>query len=211
MSDWFHGWVARHIRRHVTRGLPNAIANSDYYDAWRVAFERAGIDEKAADEASILLATRKHAKWEHFPALYEIAVGVAGRVAPGSTEGDRLDARDCKHCGGMGTVGVTEPAWNAVWSAFCSCRLGRRMLDSTRAAIEKDRTGKRPIDLDHVLRGVRFRVVLYGEERIFKYSIIGDHHAQNLPARAARRVEDARRDHPRALPARPAAAVAAEY
>lgn len=211
--DWFHCWVVRHVRRHVTRGLPNTLANGDYYDAWRAAFERAGVDEKAADEASILLATKKHYKADHFAALYELAVGLAGRSAPGSLDGDKLAARDCGHCGGMGCVGVTEPVYHAVWAACCVCPFGRRLLESFRAAFERDRSGKTPIDFGDVMRGVRFSVRVYGEHRVFRYSIInGDSSsAQDLSPRAARRDEDARRDHSRALPLSAAAREPAVY
>jgi hypothetical protein len=237
---WFHDWLAIHLRRHVSLGLPSAADNFDLYEAWRLEFGRLKINEAAANNASLILASRSHAKWNHFPLLVRLAMKAMDHQ--NRSREPRAASGPCEHCDGHGTVEVIDDAWGYRWGAFCICDYGRARMHQTLESFKAD--GKTVLDYAVVMEGRPYNISRSGETRrvVFRQAHTDDEYdyayflppghlrdladklrppgmkrapspatqehsnAQDLPDRAARRDEDARRANPRALPAHPHAA-----
>lgn len=110
VSEWFSGFVDRHVKRHPRADWPSPADAPEFFAGWQGNFVLHGVTEDVADEASTqLMADPPRFLGEHVPALLnearklfrERAESGQGQ-ATDSREAAILASRDCPDCGGHG-------------------------------------------------------------------------------------------------------------
>lgn len=80
--EWVTGFVRRHVDRFGGDDWPATVDGWEtLVECWAAAFDRHGIDEEAADAASIRLAESPSQPWrrgEHLPRLLATAADLSG-------------------------------------------------------------------------------------------------------------------------------------
>lgn len=147
VEDWFLDWLAEHRVRFEGIKLPDPFADEHAYDpeeaeearraqilyeGWQQHFDREGVTEDDAHEASRRLQAKKSFPLDHFHDLLEIARALASGRNRGVVETPREAAKraslGCPECSGQG-IAVrfrhdSRPIGAPVY-LHCVCPLGR--------------------------------------------------------------------------------------
>ena len=159
-TEWFPGWVVRHIQRHDNAGLPDLDKRKIFYETWRDEFAQRGIDLAAAEAASRKLAAQKYTKHLHFKALLDLAMEAKYTGYASSVEQAKDAAKNCPDCYGQGLASVRCRNTGMNFAAYCVCDFGTRLLNK---ATQSAKANEVLIDLAKIRVGETYRALIHGE------------------------------------------------
>jgi hypothetical protein len=143
VKDWFHDFLADHMKRFPRADWPRPAENPQFYSAIKSVFVRHGVTEAVALGASERLAEDPPAHLnDHLPALLKHAREIfkeqaaAGTGQPtDSREAAHLASKGCDDCGGDGLAHRyrhqgERPGQTVV--CYCLCPYGRWVEETHR-------------------------------------------------------------------------------
>lgn len=171
IDQWFWEFRKRHVQRFPRDDWPGI--EDPFWDSWRAAFVRHGVDEATAEAASESLVdgpplfpdASRSGCLEAARALLRQQQASAPSAASSRDEAERL-ARECDDCGGKTGLATRyrhaslRPGIPATVQFYCRCALGRWVERNHREGPEEARAVRRRIPdlLDHPgLWGPEFR------------------------------------------------------
>lgn len=149
-SDWFAGWLRRHLQRHPRNDWPDPASEGGqlFFGGWRTTLQRHGVREAEADLASELLQAEAVYPERHLERLLELVKGVWAEerkeLSPAWSRDPRVSAleasRDCPDCYGQGMAYRyrRNPPVDELGRlrlsilCYCRCSYGRWLRDTHR-------------------------------------------------------------------------------